>query len=94
VPGDGRRPGARRRFVDLIRDADRVGPKHVITVPYPGWPLPAYRFAMPDEATVVLGATLMSASTIVMALNARLVRRMRPRPPAVVPGAVQCARAA
>jgi hypothetical protein len=91
APGDRRRPGARRRFVDLIRDADRVGPKHLTPVPYPGWPLPAYRFAMPDKAT---GCPRREADVGADHRDGAQRTTDAPdaaAPPAVVPEAVQCA---
>jgi len=53
-PGDERRAGARRRFVDLVRDVYGIGAQHCAVVPYPGGALPAYRFGTPNRGSIVL----------------------------------------
>lgn len=54
LPGDQRRTAARRHFLDLIRQVYGIEEEHRAAVPYPGGPLPAYRFGEPDRGSVVM----------------------------------------
>ena len=50
-PSDERKAHARRRFVELVRDAYGICPQHMASVPFEQGVLPAYRFGEPPRGT-------------------------------------------